>query len=198
MNRKLAYALCVGAVASLTLAGCGGKSAKEELSEQYQEELDLEEEDADELAEIAEEIYEEEAAEEQAEAEQEAEAQSAFKLYDATSEIKNSKFTDAIVQVGGVVLHDDGSMTVGEVVEMLQENGAVVLKDNDHKEITEASLVEAAYRGTYSFEDEFKNELCTVEYINETEEIAGAYDCKVLDISAPVWSTDNLNTLNFF
>ncbi len=198
MNKKLAYALCVGAVASLTLAGCGGKSEKEEFSEYYQKELDLEEEDADELAEIAEEIYEEEAAEEQAEAEQAAEAQSAFKLYDATSEIKNSKLTDEIVQVGGVVLRDDGSMTLGEVMEMLQEDGTAILKDDKHREITEASLVEPEDKGTYYLEDEFENDICEIEYINETEEIAGAYECKVIDISTSGWPADDLDALNFF
>ncbi len=125
-----------------------------------------------------------------------------FKLYDVSKEIKNSTFKDQIAQVGDVVLREDGSMTVGEVVEELGKNGPILIKDESKNLITENSLIDPMSEGSCALLDEVKvngveKEICRLKYVNVTEDALSAYECKVVAISSPsiAW---NLNSLNFF
>lgn len=121
-----------------------------------------------------------------------------FKLYDVSKEIKNSTFKDQIAQVGDVVLREDGSMTVGEVVEELRKNGPILIKDGKSKDlITKNSLIDPAGRESCTLVGGDEKEICGLEYVNVTEDALSAYECKVIAISPPL-RTGNLNTLNFF
>ena len=196
MNKKITGMLLAGVLVSFALVGCGGsteeKEAAAESSEQQQEteKTDVKEETAAEPAVVVEEESEE----------QEIVEQPTFKLYDVSEEIKNSKFTDDVVQVGGTVFHDDGSMTVGEFVEELRKNGEVTVIGEHGKEIRERTKVEPVDKVSipdkYSLVDEFGEEICKIGYINDTGEIISAYDCKVTCINAPDESSPN--GLNFF
>ncbi len=120
-----------------------------------------------------------------------------FKLYDVSKEIKNSTFKDQIAQVGDVVLREDGSMTVGEVVEELRKNGPILIKDESKNLITENSLIDPMSRESCDLLDGDEKGICKLEYVNVTEDALSAYECKVIAISPPL-RTGNLNTLNFF
>lgn len=191
MNKKITGMLLTGVLVSFALMGCGGsteeKEAAAEIAEQQQETDSKEEIAAAPAATAAEEAKEQE-------------TKPAFKLYDVSEEIKNSKFTDDVVQVGGTVFHDDGSMTVGEFAKELRKNGEVTVIGEHGKEIRERTKVEPVDKVSipdkYSLVDEFGEEICKIGYINDTGETISAYDCKVTCINAPDESSPN--GLNFF
>ncbi len=198
MNRKITGIFLTGALVSFALVGCGGgtteeKEAAAEIFEQLQERRQETETDSQEETAVA-------PAEAAAEETDEQETKSAFRLYDVSEEIKNSKFTDDVVQVGGTVFHDDGSMTVGEFAEELRRHGEVTIIGEHGKEIRERTKVEPADDVTmheeYSLVDEFGEEICKIAYINDTDETISAYDCRVTGINAP--DENSPNSLNFF
>lgn len=203
MKKELVLALLCIATVSTALTGCG-KSRQQQLSDQYQKEYGMSKQEADEWAEIANELYEDEQEwyeqeleREKEEAAQEAAAEEAFKLYDVSAEIKNSLFTDEIVQINDSVIPNDGSLTVKDIVDILSAYGPVTVKDGN-TEITEDSLVQptGSSLGTYRFVDEFDQDICSASYVNESDQIASAYDCRIANIGDP--GNYSKNVLNFF
>lgn len=201
MKKKMIVALLCSLVVS-SLTGCG-KTRVDKTAEAY-EEYGFTKEEARELAELENEFYEEnkeweeqyakQVAEEEALAQ---EAEDSFRLCEVSDEIKNSTVYDEIVQVGDIVLPNDGSLTVKDVVERLSVQGPVTVYEGDD-EITADSLVNPTnmYLGSYTIRDEYNNDLCSVNYVNLSEDIANAFDCIVADISYPIYSSPNI--LNFF
>lgn len=201
MKKKMIVALLCSLVVS-SLTGCG-KTRVDKTAETY-EEYGFTKEEARELAELENEFYEEnkeweeqyakQVAEEEALAQ---EAEDSFRLCEVSDEIKNSTVYDEIVQVGDIVLPNDGSLTVRDLVDRLSINGPVKILEND-KEITADSLVNptGSMLGRYAVADEYNNELCSILYINATSNIANAFDSIVVNITAPYVQSPNI--LNFF
>lgn len=210
MKKKTLVVLLIGMMIVSVFTGCG-KTKEQKYSEQLQRELGLTKEEADEMAGIAAAMEEAEKAEEER-IKKEKEEKSSFKLVEPSPEIINSKITDPIVQVGNAVIPNDGSLTIGELKDILEkESGAkTVIAYDGHNpnrldmnfrmpEFTEASLVKSTYYdcGYYvAYKDENDNEICRAIYVNDTDVPIAAFDCKIACIYAP--SGISMNILNFF
>ena len=57
-----------------------------------------------------------------------------FELVEVSDELKNSVLTDSCVQVGNVILHRDRTMTIGEAVALLEQDGEVATEKRENGE----------------------------------------------------------------
>ena len=193
--KKCLYALLITITILLVVTGCG-KTRQEKVSEEYQKEYGLSKEEADELAEFEDMMYQEALADAEKDAERaekKEESEDAFKLYEASDEIKESTVNDAIVQIRNVVVKTDGSLTVKELYDALNKDGSVTIKKGGD-EVTDSSLANSGVHSCYIV-DEFDYGLCDLDFVNETEAPANIMDCKVINVTAPQYSD---NVLNFF
>ncbi len=187
-------------IAMLGMIGGCGKSAKDKLAEQYQEELGLSKEEADAMADFAMELQdsEEEAkkAAEQALEEREDSVRS-FRLEDPKSEIINSKAGDLIVQFEDFIIPLDGSMTVADVKDAVGQycGYEVPVTNGNSTEYTEESIEsEAGYKSVCIKDAEGKSMIYLTCYVDAQNGPVSVFECPVYDVG----EGDDLYSLNLF
>lgn len=173
----------------VTLAGCGKDPAAE---------MGLSSKEAAEMQEWVDAFHESETVK-PSESIQDQSKVPSLKLYEPSQEIKNSKFGDDYVQIRSVTVRDNGSLTVGELLDKLSVDGEVQvylipLIGSSTVEITSESIIQENSEAEVRILDENGNELCNVSYINLSNEIAHVFDCKVKLIEGP----GGVNSYNFF
>lgn len=128
-----------------------------------------------------------------------------FELVEVSDEIKNSKLSDKIIQIGNVVLPNDGSLTVREVLERLNADQPVRLSHSDYAEdglFTEDVIDSIGIyidtdriKGTDGSEfDAVENCICNLSVIPEEDDPKPVMDHKVQRITAGIFP----QTLNEF
>lgn len=177
--------IIIGLVCSLVVVGCGKKTEMKEVgkSDQITEDQSANDE------EIGEESNDEKSSGES--------KTSSFELVEPTEEIKNSKVTDEIVQIGNVVLPNDLSLTVGQAMELLQKDGEVVLKEEDENESVGPLRTEKIVLIRPLNDNPDRNPesywLCGLDIYNDSEESKSIKDCLILNIYHTLELPHNLN-----
>lgn len=128
---------------------------------------------------------------------------SSFELVKPTDEIKNSKINDGIVQVGNIVLPNNLSLTVEQVVSELGKDGYVYASipyGADSSVIPALKKEEniVIYRPQDANQEKLKgtrdeSAICSLDVINTSEEPQELDKCLVLDIHAPSTLPYSLN-----
>ena len=122
-----------------------------------------------------------------------------FECAQMTDEIRDSKVTDPIVQVGNAVLKTDGSLTVREVMELLDIDGEVQLGNSYTKEdeISSAVDISITRESLAQFGADDKKEVCIISVRPENEGVpTKVADCIVDDIGAAGYGGfNNLNII---
>ncbi len=112
-----------------------------------------------------------------------------FEYCPVSAEIKNSKITDKIVQVGNTVISYENPITVAEVLDLLEKEGHVYIgSENDHH--TEDSLI--ATGDTVEISRESLSEcyplgtkvICALLIVNPNETPTKITDCNVVYIGS--------------
>lgn len=197
MKRKTLITM-VGTVGTMALlmavSGCGQKSKAEQAAEYYQEEFGMTKEEAEQLANEFDDagLYDlEETGNQKSESQKSDQQENTFKLFDVMPEIENSKIGDGIVQVNDVLLHDDGTMTLGEAIDKLKnsEDGNKLFYGcmGEEKEFAFDGLVDP--RGSESlivyYGDDYSDytaELCSISVFNPSENMVEAKDAYVVKV----------------
>lgn len=128
-----------------------------------------------------------------------------FELVEVSDEIKNSKLTDEIVQVGNVVLPNDFSLTVKEAIDLLSQDGEVSMgdgytpdllipgSDGHIKDIKKLPILRAGSGMDPLWADDV-DVICNIYFYNLEESPTNIMDCIVFDFSRGSLQ----NALNFF
>lgn len=200
MKRKTLITM-VGTMALLmAVSGCGQKSKAEQAAEYYQEEFGMTKEEAEQLANEFDDagLYDlEETGNQKSESQKSDQQENTFKLFDVMPEIENSKIGDGIVQVNDVLLHDDGTMTLGEAIDKLKnsEDGDKLIyvcwtKDQEFQldgliDARSIDCVKVYYGDDYS---DFYSELCSIYVYNASDEIAEEKDACIVSVEGSVYN----------
>lgn len=113
-----------------------------------------------------------------------------FKLVEVSEEVKNSKLTDEIVQVGNVVLPNDMSLTVQDVMDLLSaDQGPVKIHPNQYAVDGLYTSSTGEWLGIYPDEEGSEknslNEICELYVFEEPDDPKRVVEHKVLDIHGP-------------
>ncbi len=162
------------------LAGCG-KSERDKAVDAYQEELGLSKDEAEDLADAFAGFSGDEPIDDSDNPVQQ-EEESQIELVEPSSQIVNSNIKDPIIQVYNAVIPLDGSITVGEMINRVNEGTDFEV---NYGEINENSLAEVS-ESWLSGEANDKNGevMFKFQYINPENAPIKVYDCPVLDISS--------------
>lgn len=179
--KKKALLFLVGCLCAASLTGCG-KSRMEKVTEFLQRDLEISREEAEDIAELfEEEDFEEEKSDKKEKKSKKEEKNSQYDLVEVSDEIVNSTIMDSIIQIYDAVIPIDGSMTLGEVRQAIDDVTGFDVKLGSNQ--SEDSLVEAGLSGV-SFEDEDGEPICYFTCVNPTNAPMKLVDCPVISFSA--------------
>ena len=123
-----------------------------------------------------------------------------FELVEVSDAIKNSHLEDDIVQVGNVVLKNDASLSIQDIISALKGQWKEIrIVDKNRNEVTGNTLMQPGqYTNTLNLEtlyvyNEYENELCTLYISNTTGEMINMMDALVVDIRQPMTGMESLN-----
>ncbi|MGN0326368.1 MAG: hypothetical protein ACI4DW_08645 [Lachnospiraceae bacterium] len=194
MKKKLLCVILTG-LCMASLIACG-KSERDQAAEYYQDELGFSEEEAEELADA---FYGDESVQtgNSQDAGSEAESTNSIKLVEPASEIVNSNISDPIVQIYDAVIPFDGSMTVGQVLDAINNatEFEVSLDSKDENSLANVMGIGDSSLWTTVIDENGKS-ICTLVYVNTSDSPMKVYDCPVVEID--LLMTDSVHSLNCF
>lgn len=173
-NRGSIIFLCV-LTAGMVLTGCG-KSEAEKAAEYYEEQYGMSTETAQELADAFH-------GEETEQAEESVETVNEFKLYEPLPDMVNSKLGDGLVQIHDVLIYENSTMTVKEVVDALA-NGEQAERYCYKAKMDD--LIGAKFEGEiglyYGNAGSKRNMICAFKYYNPTDDYLNLEECVITEV----------------
>ncbi len=202
MRNKIVALLLTTIVSAEFIGGCG-KTEEEKLADYYQSQ-GMSKEEAQATAQVAtafgataEEEKAADAEREQAEVAKQEQVDS-FQLVAPRAEILNSGFEEPFIQIQDELFYIDGSMTVKDVIEKLNNVYDFEITAKSGKdEITQDSLanINAHAINGVAFYDDNDTLIMSIDYDNSSDQAISIYDCQVYNIKP---ETDKVYALNMF